>query len=82
MESQKVSAMNKQEKKTKRRRRPIPLAGDFWRTPTLDELAKAQGVKPVTDFNALLGGWPKDELDDGFEEAIERMRGHESGRRK
>ncbi len=77
MESQKVSAMNKQKKKTKRRRRPIPLAGDSWCSPTLEELAKAQGVGPVTDIETLMGGWPENELNDGFEDALEHWRQEE-----
>src|SRR5437588_7615708 len=34
----------------------------------LDAIAKAQGVKPIRDPRELLGGWPKSELNDGFEE--------------
>jgi hypothetical protein len=39
-----------------------------------EELARAQGVGPVTDFTALLGGWPEEERNDGFEEAVARWR--------
>ena len=51
-------------------------AGDFWRRVPLEELARQQGVQPVERFEDLLGGWPEDEIDDGFEEALERWRGH------
>ena len=47
----------------------------FFRGYTIEELAKIQGVRPVEDFESLLGGWP-DEIDDGFEEAVARWRGH------
>jgi len=46
---------------------------DFWKSWTLEELAEVQGVGPVTDPKALLGGWPGD-VDDGFEEEIARIR--------
>jgi len=51
-----------------------PLPTDFWNPPTFEQLAEAQGVKPVTDFESILGGWPEDEIDDGFEEAVEAWR--------
>ena len=50
-----------------------PVSRDFWESPTLDELAEAQGVKPVSNIESLLGGWPGD-MDDGFEEEILRIR--------
>ena len=43
----------------------------FWDSPTLEELAHAQKVQPMTDVQALFGTWPGDE-DDGFEEAVLR----------
>jgi hypothetical protein len=46
----------------------------FWHPRTLEEIAAAQGVKPVENFNALLGGWPEDELDDNFEETLSHWR--------
>ena len=48
----------------------IPL--DFWTSPTLEELAKAQNVGPL-DAGALVGTWPGED-DDGFEEAIDELR--------
>jgi hypothetical protein len=63
--------------------------GDFYRRYTIEELARMQGVRPVENFDSLLGGWPADEIEDGFEKALEVWRGHdlrdreelESGRR-
>ena len=43
----------------------------------LDAIALAQGVKPVTDARQLLGGWPADELNDGFEADLQRRRSSE-----
>lgn len=34
----------------------------------LDRMLGEAGATPVTDFEALLGGWPESELDDGFED--------------
>jgi hypothetical protein len=51
-------------------------AGDFWRRHSLEELARQQGVRPVERLEDLVGGWPEDEIDDGFEEALLRWRGH------
>jgi len=48
---------------------------DFYGRHTIEELARMQGVRPVKDFDALLGGWPADEIDDGFEDAVARWRG-------
>lgn len=50
-----------------------PLPFDFWKSWTIEELAEAQGVIPVTDVTALLGTWPG-EVDDGFEEFIQDLR--------
>jgi len=50
-----------------------PISRDFWESPTLDELAEAQGVKPLADVRALFGTWPG-EADDGFEEAVDELR--------
>ena len=54
-----------------------PVAGapnsfDFWTSPTLDELAKAQNVGPL-DVRAIIGKWPGD-ADDGFEADIDELR--------
>lgn len=41
---------------------------------SLDELARQQGVPRVVRYEDIAGGWPEDQLDDGFEEALERWR--------
>ena len=58
-----------------------PLPSGFWESPTLEELAEAQGVQPVRDISALFGSWPG-EADDGFEESVLALRGQSpAGRR-
>src|SRR5262245_54725523 len=42
------------------------MRGDFWRRISLEELARQQGVQPVERIEDLLGGWPEDQIDDGF----------------
>jgi len=46
-----------------------PLPTDFWQSPTLEQLAEAQDIRPIQDISALFGSWPG-EIDDGFEESI------------
>lgn len=46
----------------------------FWHSLTFEELARAQGVRPVEKLEDIMGGWPEDERDDGFEEAVHTMR--------
>lgn len=50
-----------------------PISRNFWESPSLDELAHSQNVKPFGDIRALFGTWP-DDMDDGFEEAIDELR--------
>jgi hypothetical protein len=50
-----------------------PISRDFWESPTLEELAQAQNVHPLADVRVLFDTWPG-EQDDGFEEAIDRLR--------
>lgn len=50
-----------------------PVSRNFWESPTLDELAQAQNVRPMADVKALFGTWPG-ETDDGFEEAVNELR--------
>jgi hypothetical protein len=50
-----------------------PLPGDFWQALSFDELAAAQGVRPIVDLDRLVGCWPGD-VNDGFEESIHRLR--------
>lgn len=52
------------------------IAYNFWESPTLEDLAVAQNVKPLSDINFLFGTWPG-EKEDGFESAIEDLR-HEN----
>jgi len=54
---------------------PIAASGAaFWHSLTFEELAHAQGVQPVRRLEDIMGGWPEDELEDGFEEAVHAMR--------
>lgn len=54
-------------------RKNAPFSQNFWESPSLEELAKAQGVKPMKDASDLIGTWPG-EVDDGFEEWIDELR--------
>ena len=47
---------------------------DFWEGVDVRVLAERQGVRPVDDFDALLGGWPEDESIDGFIVAVREER--------
>jgi hypothetical protein len=46
----------------------------FWQGVDARELAEAQGVRPVDDFDALLGGWPDDESVDDFISSVRQWR--------
>lgn len=50
-----------------------PVFGNFWESPTLDELAQAQHVSPLVDVSAIFGTWPG-EANDGFEDTIDELR--------
>jgi len=41
-------------------------AKDFFASPSLEQLAQAQGVKPLTNPSCLIGGWPEEEDVDQF----------------
>lgn len=56
-----------------------PISRSFWESPTLDELAQSQNVRPMADVRALFGTWPG-EMDDGFEEVIDDLRHSQIGR--
>lgn len=56
-----------------------PISRSFWESPTLDELAQAQNVRPIADVRALFGTWPG-EIDDGFENSIDELRHSQAGR--
>jgi len=49
-------------------------APDFWEGADMQTLAESQGVQPVDDFDALLGGWPEDESIDDFLAAVRECR--------
>ena len=52
----------------KTHRRDFPgAAGEFWHGLPFEELAHRQGVKPVDRIETVLGGWPAEEVEDGFE---------------
>lgn len=50
-----------------------PISKSFWESPTLDELAQVQNVKPMANVRVLFGTWPGT-TDDGFETAINELR--------
>ena len=50
-----------------------PISRAFWESPTLEDLARSQNVRPMADVRALFGTWP-DEENDGFEAAIDELR--------
>jgi hypothetical protein len=54
-----------------------PPAADFWESCSLDELARRQGVSLDSPPEEVLGGWPDDELDDGFENEVASWRERE-----
>ncbi len=58
--------------------RRTPAAWGFWESRTLEELAELQKAEPIKDVRELFGTWP-DEADDGFEEAIDRLRHSKAG---
>lgn len=50
-----------------------PISRNFWESPTLDELAQAQNLRPMADVRALFGTWPGD-MGDGFEQDVDDLR--------
>ena len=56
-----------------------PISRNFWESPTLDELAQTQNVRPMADIRALFGTWPG-EIDDDFEKDIDAVRHSHAGR--
>lgn len=46
----------------------------FWQSCSLEELANQQGVSAPETVDDLLGGWPTDERNDDFEEALRSWR--------
>ena len=53
--------------------RGTPISRGFWESPSLDELALSQNVKPMPDVRLLFGTWPGS-ANDGFEESIDELR--------
>jgi hypothetical protein len=49
---------------------PMTKTSDFWQSYSLDELAERQGVAAPRSPDDLFGGWPTDELNDNFEQAL------------
>jgi hypothetical protein len=50
-----------------------PIGTDFWKSPTLEELAASQEVEPMDSIEAIFGTWP-DDANDGFEESVHALR--------
>jgi len=51
-----------------------PPSFHFWQGDDVHTLAEHQGVQPITDFDALLGGWPEGEPVDDFIAAVGEWR--------
>lgn len=54
-----------------------PLKQGFWSEPSLEELAEAQGIEPLSNIDEILGGWPGDENEGDIAEEIRRLREEE-----
>ena len=50
---------------------------ELHRRVTFEDLARAQGVRPAERLEDFTGGWPEDQLDDGFEAAVVAWRLHD-----
>ncbi len=55
----------------------VPQPPDFWESSSLDELARCQGLSVPSSIEEMLGGWPDDEINDGFENVVVSWREHE-----
>ena len=49
-------------------------APDFWHGSDIESLVEQQHIRPVEDFDALLGGWPDEESIDDFIAALRASR--------
>jgi hypothetical protein len=54
------------EKAARRPKRIHPAKGSFFAPQTIDEMAREQGVHPLTDTGILAGAWPEDVDIDAF----------------
>lgn len=60
---------------TRVRVEPLPLAPvDFWETLSLEQLAMHQGVRVPSAVDSLLGGWPSEDVNDDFDDALHGWR--------
>jgi hypothetical protein len=57
-----------------RQKESNPEVNEFWGRSSFEELARQQGVRPVERLDQLLGGWPEDQIGDGFEDTLEHWR--------
>ena len=53
--------------------RGAPISQNLRKSPTIDELARAQNVQPIANVSDLFGTWPGEE-NDGFEDDIDELR--------
>lgn len=54
-----------------------PNHNEFWRSASLGELAARQKVNTPNSLDELLGGWPADDVNDGFEQFLRERRERE-----
>jgi hypothetical protein len=54
-----------------------PPGADFWESCSLEQLTRRQRVSARESPEEMLGGWPDDELDDGFENVVASWRKRE-----
>ncbi|RLB95280.1 MAG: hypothetical protein DRH50_04645 [Deltaproteobacteria bacterium] len=60
---------------------PLPMA--FWQSPSIEELAAAQGVQPISNFENILGDfWPEDESVEEFIACVDHWRDDDSTQEK
>jgi hypothetical protein len=53
---------------------PTARRGEFWKSVSIDELPACQGVQAIRSLDDILGGWPEEEFEDGFEADIANAR--------
>ncbi len=52
----------------------LAASTDFWHGATMEMLIEQQGVQPVGNLDALMGGWPENEPVDEFIAAVHQWR--------